>query len=109
DYRAPELTVPARYSESAAHAGAGTSLAEWWRVFRDAPLDRLVARAIDANLDLRIAESRVREARALRGVVRSALWPTVDGGAANSRTRQSENGSLGGAVRRGLVPLETDL
>ncbi|MGH8589545.1 MAG: efflux transporter outer membrane subunit [Gammaproteobacteria bacterium] len=109
DYRAPELAVPARYSESGVHASAGTSLAEWWRVFRDAPLERLVARAIDANLDLRIAESRVREARALRGVVRSALWPTVDGGAAYSRTRQSENGSLGGAVRRGLVPLETDL
>ena len=51
DYRAPELTVPPRYSESGIHASAGTSLAEWWRVFHDAPLDRLVARAIDANLD----------------------------------------------------------
>lgn len=36
------------------------------------------------------------------------MWPTVDG-AAYSRTRQSENGPVGGAVRRGLVPLETDL
>ena len=108
DYRAPELTVPARYSESAVHASAGTSLAEWWRVFHDGPLDRLVARAIDANLDLRIAEARMRESRALRGIARSALWPTVDGGAAYSRT-QSENGPLGGAVRRGLVPLTTDL
>jgi multidrug efflux system outer membrane protein len=109
DYRAPELTVPARYSESGVHASARTSLAEWWRVFHDAPLDRLVARAIDANLDLRIAEARVRESRALRGIARSALWLTVDGSAAYSRTRQSENGPLGGAVRRGLVPLETDL
>jgi Outer membrane efflux protein len=95
DYRAPELTVPARYSESGVHASAGTSLAEWWRVFHDAPLDRLVARAIDANLDLRIAEARVRESRALWGIARSALWPTVDGSAAYSRTRQSENGPLG--------------
>ena len=109
DYRAPELTVPAHYSEAAVHASVGTSLAEWWRVFHDAPLDRLVARAIDANLDLRIAEARVRESRALRGIARSVLWPTVDGGAAYSRTRQSEHGPLGGAVRRGLVPLETDL
>jgi hypothetical protein len=109
DYRAPELTVPARYSESGVHASVGTSLAEWWRVFHDAPLDRLVERAIDANLDLRIAEAQVRESRALRGIARSALWPTVDGSAAYSRTRQSENRPLGGAVRRGLVPLETDL
>ena len=101
DHRAPELTVPARYSESAVGASVGTSLAEWWRAFHDAPLDRLVARAIDPNLDSRIAEARVRESRALRGIARSALWPTVDGGAAYSRTRQSENGPLGGAVRRG--------
>jgi hypothetical protein len=76
DYHAPELTVPARYSESGVHASVGTSLAEWWRVFHDTPLDRLVERAIDANLDLRIAEARVRESRALRGIARSALWPT---------------------------------
>lgn len=109
DYRAPELRVPARYSESVVHASPGPSLAEWWRMFHDAPLERLVARAIGANLDLRIAEARVREARALRGVARSALWPTVDGAAAYSRARQSQNGLLGGAARRGLVPLETDL
>lgn len=80
DYRAPELTVPARYSESGVHASAGTSLAEWWRVFHDAPLDRLVESAIDANLDLRIAESRVTvsppglSSLASAAMKRSVLW-----------------------------------
>ena len=104
DYRAPELTVPARYSESAVHASAGTSLAEWWRVFHDGPLDRLVARAIDANLDLRIAEARMRESRALRGIARSALWPTVDGGAAYSRTRRARTGPWAGRCDAASCP-----
>ena len=104
DYRAPELTVPAHYSESAVHASAGTSLAEWWRVFHDGPLDRLVARAIDANLDLRIAEARVRESRALRGIARSALWPTVDGGAAYSRTPERERAPGRGGAARARAP-----
>ena len=104
DYRAPELTVPARYSESAVGASAGTSLAEWWRVFHDGPLDRLVARAIDANLDLRIAEARVRESRALRGIARSALWPTVDGGAAIVVPARARTGPWAGRCGAGSCP-----
>ncbi len=38
DYRASELTVPALYSESGVHVSTGTSPAEWWWVFDDAPL-----------------------------------------------------------------------
>jgi outer membrane protein TolC len=68
-----------------------------------------MAKAMKSNLDLRIAKARVRETRALRGVVSTRLWPTVDGSATYTRLRTSENGPSGQAVTRGLLPLETNL
>jgi NodT family efflux transporter outer membrane factor (OMF) lipoprotein len=42
-------------------------LAEWWKEFHDPLLDSLIGRAVKGNLDLRIAQERVREARATSG------------------------------------------
>ncbi len=109
DYRAPDVPVPARYSAAGAGGRPGAELAEWWRVFDDAALTRLVEKAIAGSLDLRIAAARVREARALRRIARSALWPTVDGSASYRRIRQSENGPQAGAIAHGLAPRTTDL
>ncbi len=111
DYRPPEVPVPGRWSEPpAGEVNRGSaSLAQWWREFHDETLNRLVARAMQSNHDLRIAEARVREARALRGMASAGLWPTVDAAAGYTRLRPSENGVLGQAATRGLVRLETDL
>src|SRR5436190_14034373 len=40
-------------------------LREWWKAFNDRTLDSLVTRAIESNLDLLQAESRIRQARAV--------------------------------------------
>ena len=47
----------------------------WWRTFQDPLLDELIAAAERNNLDLRIAESRIREARAAYGVAAADLFP----------------------------------
>jgi multidrug efflux system outer membrane protein len=57
---------------------AEQDLAQWWTVFQDPTLTSLVERAVQANLDLRLAEARVRQARAARGVAISSLGPTFD-------------------------------
>jgi len=36
-------------------ASRSISLANWWQNFRDPPLDRLMAKALRSNRDLRIA------------------------------------------------------
>ena len=41
---------------------------DWWRVFDDPVLDRLIERAYRENLSLRIAGVRVLEARAQLGI-----------------------------------------
>ena len=62
----------------------------WWANFHDPVLIGLVNRALISNLDLRLAEARIRQARAARGVAFAGLGPTVD---ANGSYRRFATGS----------------
>jgi NodT family efflux transporter outer membrane factor (OMF) lipoprotein len=50
---------------------------EWWKVFNDPVLDKLVGIAYSENLPLRVAGLRVLEARAQRGVAVGNFFPQV--------------------------------
>lgn len=54
---------------------------DWWKGFGDPALDELVARGLDANLDIAAARDRLRAAEALLRAERSDRLPQVDGGA----------------------------
>src|SRR5258706_3388265 len=60
----------------------------WWTSFQDAELTQLVQRAVANNLDLKLAAARVEEARAVRGIEKSALYPSLAAGASVTRERQ---------------------
>ena len=93
DYKEPALAVPAAWTE-AQQKSVDTRPAEltrWWTAFEDPMLNSLVERAVRSNLDLRVAEARIREARASRAVVASGAWPTVDTSGSYTRSRSSEN------------------
>jgi len=51
---------------------------QWWRLFDDSKLNRLVDRSLAANNDLAAAKARVDTARALVGVDQARLFPTLD-------------------------------
>lgn len=93
DYHPPKLAAPGHWTE--ALAGGETNgvaqLTNWWTTFNDPQLDSLVERAVRSNLELRMAEARVLEARAQRGVVAAGLWPSADASASYSRNRISKN------------------
>ena len=101
DYHSPQSPMPATWSGAAAPPGralaapsstptAGpASVTNWWANFHEPALNRLVASAVASNLDLRQAESRVRQARAERGVVASGLWPSLDAAGEYRRNRTS--------------------
>jgi NodT family efflux transporter outer membrane factor (OMF) lipoprotein len=74
------------------------SIASWWKSFNDPQLDSLVERAVRTNQDLRIAEARVREARAFYRIASSQLWPTVDAGGSYARENQSKNQPILGSL-----------
>ena len=87
-----------------------------WRGFGDPVLDDLVARTRLANLDVRIALQRVRQARAGTTAAASRLWPTVSatGSVSDQRTglpEETKRGSPDIRAIRGAVELgwEVDL
>jgi len=73
----PLSSVDMPDAEAAGVASGRPIVSDWWTTFKDAELDSLVARLVDQNLDVRTAMARVREARALRGVSESALYPQL--------------------------------
>lgn len=62
-------------------------LVHWWTTFDDPMLASLVGRAVAANLDLKSAESRIRQARATRGIAFAGLFPTLTAGTSFDRSR----------------------
>jgi multidrug efflux system outer membrane protein len=107
DYEKPSPSVPGDWIEKGDGLDPATSrvtnqaaVTEWWKSFRDPQLTSLVERATRSNLDLKLAEARLREARGLRGVSAGALLPAANAQAAYSRNRSSENVPLPGAGRQ---------
>src|SRR5258708_11642688 len=69
-YERPTIAVPKAFSEGS--AAGPTSFERWWTGFHDPILERLVQRAVEGNLDLKISAARLREARAARGMAAAA-------------------------------------
>lgn len=96
DYESPQATIPAGWREPIGSPSKGApDLAQWWRKLEDPVLDSLVERAVHGSLDLREALSRVREARALRGVAAADRFPTIDANMSYERGRLSETTASG--------------
>jgi len=53
-------------------------LRNWWKSFGDAQLNRLMDKALAGNLDIKIALTRIDQARAERSGTRAELFPTVN-------------------------------
>src|SRR6266404_3788137 len=96
NYRAPQTKAPAQWNQSLAGGETNSAITttEWWTNFNDSELDSLVRRAVRSNFDFRIAQARVREARAQYGIASADLWPTVDGSSSYARQRQSKHQPL---------------
>lgn len=91
DYQPPQTAMPSQWSEGTGSGNTpATTLSHWWSLFRDPLLDSLIARALTANPDLRIAETRVVEARAARRIATASLLPSVDLGGSYTTSRRSE-------------------
>ena len=77
DYLRPETNVSENWLE-AGDQRVKTGPADyrnWWRVFKDPTLDRLIETAYRENLNLRVAGVRVLEARAQLGIATGQLYP----------------------------------
>lgn len=95
DYReAPPVETGSGWTHPSGADGAQVDLSAWWKSLGDPVLDRLVTTALSDNLDLRQAEARIREARALRDRAAGGYAPSVGVSGSINRRRQSVNGPL---------------
>ena len=117
DYHPPKARAPANWSEAqlGGTTNSAATVVEWWKTFNDPVLNSLVERAVAANYDLRIAEGRLHEARALRAGALFDLGPKIDGSAGYTDVRQSRNslpfntsGPLGSTITSNYL-FQTDL
>jgi outer membrane protein, multidrug efflux system len=88
-YKPPSPQMPAQWSTPAEHITTGRVITKWWTLFKDPLLNSLVQRAALSNQDLRMAEARVREARAQRIIAASSI--SVNTSVSTTRSRKSDN------------------
>ena len=92
NYRRPATPEPPAFANA---SGISTKDVQfnttWWRSFNDPLLERLVEKASTNNLDLRLAQSRLREARALWTEARFDFVPTVRSDARYEKFQLSED------------------
>ncbi|EYS88721.1 RND transporter [Cupriavidus sp. SK-4] len=99
-YKVPETaTVPAfKEAEAAQAEGAqwktatpaeGQHRGDWWKIFGDAELDRLIDAAGSSNQDLAIAAARLKQARAFTGAAEADLYPQLSVGLDPTRSQPS--------------------
>ena len=90
DYERPATPVPGTFpDEPPANAIAAPLRADWWTLYDDATLNRLVATALSDNLDVAYAVARVEEAEADLVEANAALFPEIDLLGAGARSRSS--------------------
>ena len=93
DYHPPSPIVPTEWvgvvktptEQPSIVTAQPADLTQWWRQFNDPILSKLVEEAIRTNLDVQIAETRLRQARATRGIAVGGLWPGVTASGAYQR------------------------
>lgn len=103
EYRSPEVSAPLTW-HSAMNGGLKSipseagQLAQWWHGLGDPQLSRLIEEAAANNLDLKLAQSRLREARARRGFSAAERFPTLNARAGANRSRSSEEIAPRGSI-----------
>lgn len=103
NYQAPENSVPDEWQGAEAGFSSEEPLTTWWEVFQDPLLNKYIEKAASNNNDLLAAEANILQARALRQVAASSLFPQIFADVNATKTYFSKNGPVfaGGAFTGG--------
>ncbi|MFB0963785.1 MAG: efflux transporter outer membrane subunit [Pseudomonas sp.] len=106
DYQRPDSSVPLEFRHTpgwkVAQPAELSSAVAWWSLYQDATLTDLLKQLEASNQNLRAAEAAWREARALVGGSRSALYPQATGQVGTSRTGNDQGVNKSNEVALGL-------
>lgn len=95
DYQRPDLGAPEGWREVTPGEQQSLANKNWWELFDDPELVKLIEIALAENQDLKIAVERIEEARAIYGFTRADLYPKLDAYAAAGALEASRNGLPG--------------
>ncbi|MGQ0700627.1 MAG: efflux transporter outer membrane subunit [Panacagrimonas sp.] len=96
DYARPEIETPDAYRwQTQADAPGSLGDLDWWKLYLDPELKKLIETAVARNLDLRIAAARVEQAQAALGSTRLGLFPQISGNAGIEREQSSADNARG--------------
>lgn len=131
DYSPPQVDLPPAW-QRAGDAPVATpgheDLSAWWQRLNDPLLSQLISESLAGSPNLKSAQARLRQARALRAIAGAQRFPTLTASASASRSRggqqfgrsgSTELYSAGfdaqwepdvfGGVRRGIEAAQADL
>lgn len=90
DYKRPQLALPDSYPEPAPNPAAPLAVpADWWRLYEDPLLDKLVAAGLAQNTDVKLAAARLEEAEGALREANATLFPEIDANTFAGRSRLS--------------------
>lgn len=100
-YEKPSPELPQAWNDMQGGTLASTAGEQWWTLFSDPVLDRLVEEALQHNYDVQAAAARILEAEALLGITEADRYPvvTAEGGASRNRVSQATDIPLSQASR----------
>ncbi len=93
NYKRPVVDSPSAFRDDNSPTNISFADLDWWQVYRDGTLQALIREAFTNNYDLRIAVTRVEQARAVAMQARSQFVPNVEYNGAVSRGRNDLFGS----------------
>jgi len=99
DYQAPPTKAADKFDGIESTYTPQEGVAHFWNNFDDATLGRLVDEATKSNYDVRIALSRVAEARALRRDSAFDLAPSINAGGGYTKTKFAQDQAIAGTPR----------
>lgn len=88
DYKPYDMETPGGWSYVQQYlTDTEPNFVGWWKQFEDPMLVSLVERAMKSNLNLKTAQSRIRQARAAQWFSEGGLWPSAETTASATRSR----------------------
>lgn len=88
--------VPEKTAGAETEGGASQTFAsgqdipfEWWTLFHSEPLNKLVAKALEANPGLEAARASLREAEENVSAGKGSFFPSIDGSTSGTREKMS--------------------
>jgi len=112
-YQRPTVEVPPAYKENgnwkAAQPNDQRLGGNWWEIFQDPQLNALEQQVGISNQNLKAAQARYTQARALVRYNRADYFPTLAAGGSATRGRVSNNRPPQGAISNGVTSSDFQL